>query len=148
MGSTKQMISFRGRARFRQSRIVPYVHFLRWESVLHRRLTVRPCSNLSMRIAIKKSVFPAHLGKSSYKLDIFVSMRVAHRIRHQLERHGFEVCSRLADRLGMRARPVRLFFIYISFFSLGIGFAVYLTLAFWLRLKDLVYAKRTSVFDL
>ena len=60
------------------------------------------------------------------------------------------VCAntRLADRLGMRARPVRLFFIYISLFSLGIGFAVYLTLAFWLRLKDLVYAKRTSVFDL
>ena len=63
-------------------------------------------------------------------------MRLAHRIRHQLERHGFEVCSRLADRLGMRARPVRLFFIYISFFSLGIG------------LKDLVYDKRSSVFDL
>ena len=148
MGSTKQMISFRGRARFRQSRIVPYAHFLLWESALHRRLTVRPCSNLRMRTAIKKSAFPAHLGKSLFKLDIFVSMRVAHRIRHQLERHGFEVCSRLADRLGMRARPVRLFFIYISFFSLGIGFAVYLILAFWLRLKDLVYAKRTSVFDL
>jgi len=75
-------------------------------------------------------------------------MRVAHRIRHRLERHGFEVCSRLAERLGMRARPVRLFFIYTSFFSLGVGFVVYLILAFWLRLKDLVYSKRTSVFDL
>jgi hypothetical protein len=41
------------------------------------------------------------------------------------------------------------YFLSISvFFSLGIGFAVYLILAFWLRLKDLVYAKRTSVFDL
>ena len=107
-----------------------------------------PYSNLRIRIAIKKSVFPVHLDKSLSKLDIFVIMRLAHHIRHQLERHGFEVCSRLADRLGMRARPVRLFFIYISFFSLGIGFAVYLVLAFWLRLKDLVYAKRTSVFDL
>ena len=75
-------------------------------------------------------------------------MKLAHRLRHQLERHGFEVCSRLADRLGMRARPVRLFFIYISFFSLGFGFAVYLVLAFWLRLKDLIYTERTSVFDL
>ena len=68
-------------------------------------------------------------------------MKLAHRLRHQLERHGFEVCSRLADRLGMRARPVRLFFIYISFFSLGFGFAVYLVLAFWLRLKDLITPK-------
>ena len=41
-------------------------------------------------------------------------MRLAHRIRHKPERHGFEVCSRLAERLGMRARPVRLFFIYTS----------------------------------
>ena len=43
-------------------------------------------------------------------------MRVAHRIRHRLERHGFEVCSRLAERLGMRARQVREIFIYTSFF--------------------------------
>ena len=142
------MNSFLGRARFNQNRIVLYAHFLPWELALHRPLTVRPYSNLKMRIAIKKSVFTAHLDKSLFKLYIFVSMKVAHRIRHQLERHGFEVCSRLADRLGMRARPVRLFFIYISFFSLGIGFAIYLILAFWLRLKDLVYAKRTSVFDL
>ena len=38
--------------------------------------------------------------------------------------------------------------IYVSFATLGVGFAIYLTLAFWLRLKDLVYTKRTSVFDL
>ena len=95
-----------------------------------------------------KNIFSIHFDKSLHNLDIFVIMRVAHRIRHRLERHGFEVCSRLAERLGMRARPVRLFFIYTSFFSLGIGFVVYLILAFWLRLKDLVYSKRTSVYDL
>ncbi len=37
---------------------------------------------------------------------------------------------------------------YVSFAGLGIGFAIYLTLAFWLKLKDLIYTKRTSVFDL
>ena len=58
------------------------------------------------------------------------------------------MCSRLADRLGMRAKSVRLFFIYVSFATAGVGFAIYLTLAFWLKLKDMVYAKRTSVFDL
>lgn len=69
-------------------------------------------------------------------------------IRHYFEKHGFYVSSRLADRLGMRAKSVRLFFIYVSFATLGVGFALYLTMAFLLRLKDLVYAKRTSVFDL
>lgn len=69
-------------------------------------------------------------------------------MRHYLEKHGFYVSSRLADRLGMRAKSVRLFFIYVSFATLGVGFALYLTMAFLLRLKDLVYVKRTSVFDL
>lgn len=69
-------------------------------------------------------------------------------IRHYFERRGFYVSSRLAERLGMRARSVRLFFIYVSFATFGAGFAIYLTLAFWLKLKDLIYTKRTSVFDL
>ncbi|WP_343762955.1 PspC domain-containing protein [Gangjinia marincola] len=68
--------------------------------------------------------------------------------RHFFERRGFYVSSRLADRLGMRAKSVRLFFIYVSFATFGLGFGLYLTLAFWLRLKDLIYAKRSSVFDL
>lgn len=69
-------------------------------------------------------------------------------IRHFFERHGFYVSSRLADRMGMRAKSVRLFFIYVSFATIGLGFALYLILAFWLKMKDLVYTKRTSVFDL
>ncbi|AVR45736.1 PspC family transcriptional regulator [Christiangramia fulva] len=69
-------------------------------------------------------------------------------IRHYFEKHGFYVSSRLADKLGIRAKSVRLFFIYASFFTMGVGFIMYLILAFWLKLKDLVYTKRTSVFDL
>ncbi|WP_446719400.1 PspC domain-containing protein [Joostella sp. CR20] len=69
-------------------------------------------------------------------------------LRYYFEKHGYAVSSRLADRLGMKTKNVRLFFIYASFFTLGVGFFVYLTLAFWLKLKDLVYTKRTSVFDL
>ena len=69
-------------------------------------------------------------------------------LRYFLEKRGFYVSSRLADRLGMRAKNVRLFFIYVSFATLGVGFAFYLTLAFLLKLKDLVNTKRTSVFDL
>ena len=68
--------------------------------------------------------------------------------RYFLERNGFSVCSRLADWMGIRAKNVRLFFIYISFFSLGFNFAIYLTLAFWLKMKDLISTKRSSVFDL
>jgi hypothetical protein len=75
-------------------------------------------------------------------------LQLVYKIRHYLEKRGFYVSSRLADKLGMRAKSVRLFFIYVSFATLGVGFAIYLTLAFWLKLKDLVYTKRSSVFDL
>ena len=70
------------------------------------------------------------------------------RVKYFFEKHGFAVSSRLADRLGMRAKNVRLFFIYLTFATLGVSFAIYLTTAFLLKLKDLVYTKRTSVFDL
>lgn len=70
------------------------------------------------------------------------------KLKYNLEQYGFHVCSRLADKLGMRANNVRLFFIYISFVTAGLWFGVYLTLAFWIKLKDLVRAKRSSVFDL
>lgn len=75
-------------------------------------------------------------------------MELIHNIRYYFERNGFDVSSRFADRLGMRAVNVRLFFIYISFVTVGLSFGVYLTLAFLLKLKDKVYTKRTSVFDL
>lgn len=69
-------------------------------------------------------------------------------IRHYFEKNGFEVCSRIADRLGIRVSKVRFFFVYMSFFTIGIWFSIYLTLAFLLKIKDSVYQKRSSVFDL
>jgi phage shock protein PspC (stress-responsive transcriptional regulator) len=75
-------------------------------------------------------------------------MKFIHSVRHFFERHGFAVSSRLADKLGMRASNVRLFFIYISFVTVGLSFALYLTMAFLLKLKDMIYTKRSSVFDL
>lgn len=75
-------------------------------------------------------------------------MSVVIKLKYFFEKHGFNASSRLADKLGMRASSVRLFFIYISFVTAGLWFGVYLTLAFWIKLKDLIRAKRTSVFDL
>jgi hypothetical protein len=69
-------------------------------------------------------------------------------LKYFFEKYGFHVSSRLADKLGMRVTSVRLFFIYITFATAGLWFGVYLTLAFWIRLKDLIRAKRSSVFDL
>lgn len=75
-------------------------------------------------------------------------MRAVLQLKYFFEKRGFHVSSRLADKLGMRVSDVRLFFIYITFVTAGLWFGVYLTLAFWIRLKDLIRGKRTSVFDL
>ncbi|WP_194850891.1 PspC domain-containing protein [Nonlabens antarcticus] len=75
-------------------------------------------------------------------------MSIVNELRHYLEKYGFYVSTRLADRLGMRAKHVRITFIYFTFATLGAGFAIYIVMAFWLRLKDLVHVKRSSVFDL
>jgi hypothetical protein len=70
------------------------------------------------------------------------------KLKYFFEKQGFHIASRLAEKLGMRATNVRMFFIYISFVTAGLWFGVYLTIGFILKLKDLVRAKRTSVFDL
>lgn len=75
-------------------------------------------------------------------------MNVFYSLLHYFQKRGFEVCRRIAERLGIRARVVRTSFIYLTFVTVGFGFAFYLFLAFWLRIKDLIYTKRTSVFDL
>jgi len=75
-------------------------------------------------------------------------MNSIYSLLHYFQKRGFEVCRRIAERFGIRARVVRTSFIYLTFVTLGFGFALYLFLAFWLKIKDLLYTKRTSVFDL
>lgn len=75
-------------------------------------------------------------------------MGIVATLRTYMEKYGFYVSTRIADRLGMRARNVRITFIYFTFVTLGAGFGLYLIIAFWLKIKDLIYVKRSSVFDL
>ena len=49
-------------------------------------------------------------------------------IRYFFEKNGYFVATRLAEKLGMRLSYVRMFFIYISFITVGLGFGIYLRL--------------------
>lgn len=75
-------------------------------------------------------------------------MNIFYRILLYLQKHGYHVCQRIADRFGIRAKIVRTSFMYLTFVTVGFGFALYLFLAFWMHIKDIVYTKRSSVFDL
>ena len=53
-------------------------------------------------------------------------MKLFYRGLFNLQKYGFYVCQRIADRFGMRAKVVRTSFIYLTFVTLGFGFAFYL----------------------
>ena len=74
--------------------------------------------------------------------------KLANRLKERFEMHGFNVSSRLGDRMGIKASKIRLFFIYASFMTLGSPLIVYFALAFVLQIKDSINSRRTSVFDL
>ncbi len=74
--------------------------------------------------------------------------KVLDRIRFFFEKHGFSVCSTLANFLGINVKNVRLFFIYASFTTIIGGFLMYLIIGFLFKLKGMIYRKRTSVFDI
>lgn len=69
-------------------------------------------------------------------------------IRKYLARHGFGVCKRVTSRMAIRTNSMRVFMIYSAFFTLGASYVLYLMMAFGLKMKDLVFRRRESVFDL
>lgn len=51
------------------------------------------------------------------------------------EKYSFGVCNYLGERMGIHACRVRLYFIYISFVTMGSPIIIYLFTAFWLNIK-------------
>lgn len=64
----------------------------------------------------------------------------------------FGVCSWLGEKLGINATSIRMYFIYLSFFTFGSPIVVYLISSFILEhkhyFKPTVQPKRKSVWDL
>lgn len=71
---------------------------------------------------------------------------------HWFEEQAFGVCSWLGKKLGIRGTTVRMYFIYLSFFTFGSPIIIYFILAFLLEHKDFFkprrFRKRPSVWDL
>lgn len=57
-------------------------------------------------------------------------------LKHHLERSAFGVCSYLGDKMGIASATVRLYFIYISFITMGSPLILYLFAAFWLNIRQ------------
>jgi phage shock protein PspC (stress-responsive transcriptional regulator) len=65
-----------------------------------------------------------------------------------LERQAFGVCEWLGKKWGIKSSRIRLYFIYISFFTFGSPIIIYFILLFWIENKDFFRTKRPTIWDI
>ncbi len=68
------------------------------------------------------------------------------RIQHFFEKYAFGVCTRLGEKLGIATSSIRLFFIYVSFLTLGSPVILYLVLAFVMNIRRHL-RRRSTIWD-
>ena len=68
------------------------------------------------------------------------------RIQIFFEEHAFGVCTALGEKMGIATSSIRLFFIYLSFFSFGSPIIIYLGLAFILNMRTHL-RRRSTIWD-
>lgn len=59
-----------------------------------------------------------------------------YRFKDFVEWNAFGVCSAIGERLGIATSRIRLWFIYISFLTMGSPLVLYMILAFWMNMRD------------
>ena len=76
---------------------------------------------------------------------------MVNKILNNFENRAYGVCDWLGKKMGIKASSIRLFFIYLSFVTLGSPILIYLIMVFILEHKDYFKfrkKKRKSVWDL
>jgi phage shock protein PspC (stress-responsive transcriptional regulator) len=67
--------------------------------------------------------------------------------KDMMERSAFGVCSYLGDKMGLASARVRMYFIYLSFVTLGSPIIIYLFVAFWLNIKRYIKNSRNWIWE-
>ncbi len=67
-------------------------------------------------------------------------------IKDLVERSAFGVCSYLGEKMNIASSRVRLYFIYISFVTLGSPVIFYLFLAFWVNIRRYIKRNKDAFF--
>jgi phage shock protein C len=70
-------------------------------------------------------------------------------IKAWFEQQAFGVCEWWGEKINIPSAQIRMFFIYTTFLTVGSPIILYLTLAFWKKMRSLITEqKRGSVWDL
>jgi phage shock protein PspC (stress-responsive transcriptional regulator) len=67
-----------------------------------------------------------------------------YRFKNFIEWQAFGVCSAIGEKLGIATNRIRLWFIYISFLTLGSPLILYMILAFWMNMKQYILLNRRN----
>ncbi|MBW7845967.1 MAG: PspC domain-containing protein [Bacteroidia bacterium] len=69
------------------------------------------------------------------------------KLKYFIEQRVFGVCSYIGEKFGIATSSIRLYFIYVSFLTMGSPIIIYFIIAFWLNLKKYI-RQRMSIGDL
>lgn len=65
-------------------------------------------------------------------------------LKNFIEWKAFGVCTAIGERLGVATSRIRLWFIYISFLTMGSPIIIYMILAFWMNMKRYIWMSRRN----
>jgi phage shock protein PspC (stress-responsive transcriptional regulator) len=69
------------------------------------------------------------------------------RFRDFLEWKAFGVCTAIGEKVGIATSRIRVWFIYISFLTMGSPLIIYMIMAFWLNMKKyILYTRRNPLW--
>ncbi len=66
------------------------------------------------------------------------------KLKDYLEWQAFGVCTAIGDKMGIATSRIRMWFMYISFLTLGSPIIVYMIMAFWMNMKRYMLAARRN----
>jgi phage shock protein PspC (stress-responsive transcriptional regulator) len=67
-----------------------------------------------------------------------------YRLKSFIEWQAFGVCTAIGEKLGIATSRIRLWFIYISFLTMGSPLIIYMIMAFWLNIKKYILSARRN----
>lgn len=68
------------------------------------------------------------------------------KLREFVELNAFGVCTAIGEKLGIASSKIRMWFIYISFLTMGSPIIIYMIMAFWMNMKRyILFGKRNPL---
>jgi len=65
-------------------------------------------------------------------------------LKNFIEWQAFGVCAAIGEWMGIATTRIRMWFIYISFLTLGSPVIIYMIAAFWMNMKRYILAARRN----